>query len=425
MRLCRLCFFLVMFFIFHSHLSLAKTQAKRQLVAENFSYELANADIFAWIEGNKIGKVKDEKNNMAKQLERFILNASNKLSFAIYGLSKQQWLTNAIAKLRQQGVVVEAVVDQSRGAAGDWMPDNFVYSETAFLPQIIGVAQVMVDLNKSGERPRSSQMHNKFVVADDRSVWLGTTNLSHTGIGAEYNANNTLIVHSAAVARLYAQEFDQMFRDKRFSRSKQTVAPRHELVFKDNTRVSVYFSPQDDTINTAIIPAINAAKKSISIAMFYLTSKPIVQALCAAVGRNIGVKIILDAVANVHPSSPFQALSECGVDVKVENWGGKMHMKTAIIDDATVIVGSMNWSERGNSANDENTMVIKNNRKLRQEMQVYFTRLWDTLRTKAGKNRIRAEGYQSINSCIDGLDNDHDGLRDAQEWSCQPRMLGR
>ena len=206
MRLRSLCFLL--FVCLYSSALLAKTIFSNT----NFSYELANADIFAWINGDKVGKVYDEKNHMAKKLERFILDANNKLSFAIYGLSKQKWLTDSITKLRKQGVVIEAVVDQSRGAVGDWMPRNFVYSDTAFLPSIIGQAQVVVDLNRTGMRPRSSQMHNKFVVADNRSVWLGTTNLSHTGIGSEYNANNTVVVHSPAVAQLYAQEFEQMFR---------------------------------------------------------------------------------------------------------------------------------------------------------------------------------------------------------------------
>lgn len=419
MRLCSLCFLLAVFL--HSSSLLSKTT----FAAENFAYELANANIFAWINGDKIGKVQDEKNHMAKKLEEFILNANSRLSFAIYGLSKQKWLTDSIRQLRKQGVIVEAVVDQSKGAVGDWMPRNFIYSETAFLPNILGQSRVVVDLNKSGMRPRSSQMHNKFVVADDSSVWLGTTNLSHTGIGSEYNANNTLIVHSATIAQLYAKEFEQMFHGKKFSRSKHVLDAPREVVFKDQTSVSVYFSPQDNTVNNAILPAIDSAREFIDVAMFYLTAKPIVRSLCAAVARGVRVKIILDAVANRHPSSPFQELSTCGADVKVENWGGKMHMKTAIIDKNTVILGSMNWSARGNSANDENTMVIKNNRKLQQELQSYFDRLWNTLRVKRGKDRIQAEGYQSINSCVDGLDNDHDGLRDAQELSCQPRMLGR
>ena len=46
--------------------------------------------------------------------------------------------------------------------------------------------------------------------------------------------------------------------------------------------------------------------------------------------------------------------------VKAENYAGKMHAKTIIIDDEYLILGSMNFTYSGENKNDENVLVIKN-----------------------------------------------------------------
>ena len=79
----------------------------------------------------------------------------------------------------------------------------------------------------------------------------------------------------------------------------------------------------------------------------------------------------------------------------------------------------MNWSKSGNTRNDENLAVIKNNAQLAQELGVYFDSLWRSLSNKSQRNKIFAEGLTSINSCSDGLDNDHDGRVDMKDRGCR------
>ncbi len=402
--------------------SLSGQTSGRVFSAEPFVFHLHTSDIFPWITGKKQGAVGAEKNAMGQALEQFLLAAKERVALAFYGVSRQPWLLRALSQLRQRGVQVQAVVDQKRGAVGSWLPENFTYRGTAKLPHYLGIANIVIDLNDSGRYPRRTIMHHKYALTDSRQVWFGTANLSHTGVGAEYNANVALMLTSPPVAALFSHEFRQMFEEHRFSKAKLRQAGTRTVVFGDGTEVSVWFSPQDNVIDHAIIPALNAARQTVDIGMFYLTERTVVHALCAAAAREVRVRIIIDAVANAHPSSPYWDLRRCGVNVKVENWGGKMHMKTAIIDGDLarnrVIVGSMNWSKSGNTRNDENTAVIRHNRQLAQELGAYFSQLWRTLSNKSQRRRIFAEGLNSINSCFDGLDNDHDGMIDAQDRGC-------
>ena len=110
----------------------------------------------------------------------------------------------------------------------------------------------MVPDQLDGTPRAGSIMHNKFMVFDRRSVWLGSTNLSYTGVGSEYNANTSILIDSKDIALLYANEFYQMYSKKRFSTKKLPRSSRKALQFKDGTKVSVYFSPQDNALEAAV-----------------------------------------------------------------------------------------------------------------------------------------------------------------------------
>lgn len=412
MRALLLCFLCVSFYLS------AKSQPIVN-VGKPFEFELHTSNIFPWITGQKNGAVVAEKNSMGKGLEKFLLSSKSELLLALYGVSKQPWLLAVIETLRDRGVTVQAVVDQKRGAVGDWVGRNFTYPDTAKLPSYLGLRNISIDLNAKGRYPRPSIMHHKYVVSDSDGLWFGTANLSHTGVGAEYNANVALSVRSSHLAGLFRDEFRQMFDHHRFSKAKRVLNNHKIFKFKDGTAVQAFFSPQDGVIDRAILPVVRSAQRTIDIGMFYLTDRAIVQELCRASDRGVQVRIIVDAVANSHPSSPYQYLRRCQVNIKVENWGGKMHMKTSIVDSNRVIIGSMNWSRAGDERNDENLVVIDNNNRLVKELSAYFDGMWRSLSNKSQTTRIMAEGRSSINSCSDGLDNDHDGRVDDKDGGCR------
>jgi hypothetical protein len=125
----------------------------------------------------------------------------------------------------------------------------------------------------------------------------------------------------------------------------------------------------------------------------------------------------MDATAATNGYSKHTLLRAAGVPLKVEDWGGKMHAKSAIVDGETVIVGSMNWTGAGEGGNDENTLVFKSVSHGRA-YQAWFDRLWDRIPDRWLTERPDPEGPESGGACQDGSDNDFDRLADASDPGC-------
>ncbi len=405
--------------------------AKEAIIPTNgpFQYKLQLADIECWLDQTCSGLVNDHGyRNFATELDKILSSATKSLDIAIYGLRNQDWFLERLKKLKRKRVKMRATIDQQRGALGEWdVLRNFAYPDAKKLVKVLGSSRVRPDVNKNGSPRTGSIMHNKFFIIDNKAVWSGSTNISDTGTGVEYNANSSILIKSPALAKLFKAEFEQMYVERCYGSCKakknSPQKPRQpKLRFSDGTIVSTYFAPQDSPQDTAIIPFIRSTKKSINVSIFFLTSKPIVQELIQAHSRGVRVRIINDATAARHRSSQLLELLEAGVDIRVENWGGKMHMKTATADGNKALIGSMNWSNAGNNKNDESVLVIENNPTLTSELDDYFSYLWSSLDSIVDDPYYRipkAESFDSINSCIDGINNDHSGGMDAEAISCQ------
>lgn len=390
----------------------------RQTAKSTFKYELFTTDVLSWARGERTGVVEDSKGPMAQGLHGLLKKATRKVDLAVYGIQEQQWAFEALEQLSAKGVQIRAVVDQKKGSVGDWSEENFTYPQTARLAEVLTSSSIVPDQNRNGKVRSSTIMHDKFVAVDDRYLWTGSSNLSHTCMGSDYNANISILMDSPEVTEIFEEEFKSMHEDKLFGRDK-SEGEGHHLSFTDGTALSIYFSPQHDALHSGVIPLLENAKTSIDIGMFYLTDVDVVDTLKASARRGVKVRLIYDAVAAAHPSSLHQELREAGVEVRIENWGGKMHMKAAVVDRKHAIIGSMNWTNAGNMSNDENTLVIRNNVKLAKQLGGYLDDLWSDLSHTSIARDPRAESPQSINSCFDGIDNDHDGLVDAEESLCK------
>lgn len=391
----------------------------------DFTYELFLSDVHCWISRECEGIVRERPDGrFVERLDRHLSTATKSLDLAIYGVRYQDWLLNRIRSLRNKGISVRATIDQTRGRLGDWrIKENFAYRDAFKLYQTLGQANLKPDRNLDGSPRTASIMHNKFYVVDESSVFLGSTNFSETGTGKEYNANSSIIIFSPEIAKLFSQEFAQMFSRGLYSIYKNRHSKPQDFEFRDGTKASVYFAPQDKPIDRAVVPFIESAKKRLSVGIFFLTSSLVQDALIDAHRRGVELRIINDATAARHPSSIIWALRNAGIDVRVENWGGKMHMKTAIADGIHTLIGSMNWSDAGNTTNDESVVVIKNHRQLAAEVEEYLDSLWENLPNSLNSRNYRdprAESLESINSCFDGINNDHVGGFDTEVPECHP-----
>lgn len=125
---------------------------------------------------------------------------------------------------------------------------------------------------------------------------------------------------------------------------------------------------------------IKNAKNYIYIPAFYLTRKSLIYELIDAKKRGVEIKIIVDASSVEGKYVDIDFMKNNNLEVKVESWPGKMHMKSIIIDDNMLIIGSMNFTKQGEKMNDENCLIIENSQHLTQKYKEHFLELWNSIK---------------------------------------------
>jgi phosphatidylserine/phosphatidylglycerophosphate/cardiolipin synthase-like enzyme len=184
-----------------------------------------------------------------------------------------------------------------------------------------------------------------------------------------------------------------------------------------NSTAEIYFAPKDDPV-TRITQLINTSKQYVYMPTFLITHRKIADSLIAAKKRGVDVRVIIDANGANTSHSKHQLLRESGIILKTENYAGKLHAKSIIIDDEYIITGSMNFSYSGAEKNDENVLII-NNKVLAKGFKDFFLYIWTKIPNKYLKQNVHPESKESIGSCSDGVDNNFNGLIDNEEKLCR------
>jgi len=385
------------------------------------------------------------ESKICNELLYLIENASKSIDFAVYGLRGQKDVLNALIGAKKRGVKIRGVIDKDvRGKTyySDTylLEENFESVKSDFEKDLNTLSLLKnKEYKDKCERPDGHEgplqcfegkgyaskeklkfsgdiMHNKFFIVDSEYIWTGSANLSDTGTGG-YNANVVASIKSKYLADHYLIEFEQMFNDGSFHRSKKKLRKQDIKTEIDGQEIELFFSPQGYAMYRGVIPLIKEATKSIDISMFFLTHKNVSKELVTAKNRGINVRVIIDATSASNGYSKHQYLRDNGISLKVENWGGKMHMKSAIIDKKHLIVGSMNWTSAGESKNDENTLIIKNF-KGAPKYQRFYNLMWNSIPDKWLREDPLPESKDSGTSCYDGIDNDFDGKIDTKDQNC-------
>lgn len=243
----------------------------------------------------------------------------------------------------------------------------------------------------------SGLMHHKFMVIDHKRVIAGSSNYTLSDIHGDFehpdtkgNVNHLLRINNAQVANLFSEEFNYMWGDSelgiehKFSLAKPWRSP--QSFSENNTQITIQFSPtsrqQDWNLSTngLIGQTIDSATKSVDLALFVFSEQELADLLQHKHDQGVEIKGIFDpGFAHRYYSEMLDMLGvslylHCQPEANNHPWlnqvdtvgiaqiepGDKLHHKVAVIDDATVISGSQNWSEAANYQNDEAVIVISN-----------------------------------------------------------------
>lgn len=366
------------------------------------THEFGNLKVFFTDSTTKLFPDRKCSTLVCQEILSNINQAKNSIDIAIYGYSTTPVIEEALKSAIDRGVKVRLVYDlNSKGVN--------IYPNTNQLIKIIKSCS-----NDGNSLEVGNIMHNKFYIFDESTLITGSANLSHTDMSG-FNSNSIIKIKSPEVAQIYKKEFEQMFSGKYHS-DKTSTSTKNISV--SGIKMQVYFSPQDKSITNAVIPLIRNAKNYIYIPTFVLTEKRVTDELIKAKQRGVDVKIIIDALNASIKHSKHNELRAGGVLVKTENYAGKMHSKSMIVDDRYTIIGSMNFSYSGENKNDENLIVIESP-EITNAYKEFFLYQWSQIDDKWLEYNVRAEGIHSIGSCSDGIDNNYDGFIDADDPACK------
>ena len=388
---------------------------------------------------------------IGKGLLRTIDSSKKSLDMAVYGFRNQPEIFEALQRAKERGVRIRLITDRTTDGKNYYSSteefedlvgnvktdlqadlhsasieqntfDPFWPAPKGFLgpPQTLGYtigndkAIIAVHASKDKFPFTGDIMHNKFVISDNQRVWTGSCNLSDSGTGG-YNANIACIITSKAISSQFSREFELMYTEGWFHRSKNDFREDFDAtIISGQRKLYLGFCPQNYVVQNHLSPAIRNARETIDIAIFYLTHKYITADLIDAHRRGVKVRIIIDATSASNGYSKHRILREIGIPVKVENWGGKMHMKACCIDGERLVLGSMNWTSAGERNNDENFILLESQLES-QSYNRFFNELWESIPERCLVDDPDPESLASPGSTTDGVDNDFDDLIDDKD----------
>lgn len=212
------------------------------------------------------------------------------------------------------------------------------------------------------EHPKEGRklMHQKALAIDHHYAWLGSANFTSTSFCKDDNI-------------IIGLKSDQLC---------EGIIKDSSCTFTVNGQQAQYFSLPNDgqAALQTLLDKIKTAKKTIKVAMFALTYPPIIQELHEAKQRGVQIEIIIDKEYKNLCLQQIQKIAGCSLPLRYKITPYKLHYKFAVIDQKTLVIGSVNWSENGFCLNSECMLILDN---LTKKQTKKLNRIWKSLRAES------------------------------------------
>jgi phosphatidylserine/phosphatidylglycerophosphate/cardiolipin synthase-like enzyme len=125
----------------------------------------------------------------------------------------------------------------------------------------------------------------------------------------------------------------------------------------DETLWQVCFTPEENC-SDQIVGLIETARHSIFLQVYSFTSTQIANALMRAAKRGVHVEIILDKSTRSAKYSSGDILANKGIPVYIDSAHSMADDKVILIDEETVMTGSINFSKGALESNGGNLLIL-------------------------------------------------------------------
>ncbi|MBI5881784.1 MAG: DUF1669 domain-containing protein [Elusimicrobia bacterium] len=319
--------------------------------------------------------------------------AKQSVDVAMFALRSRR-ITDALARAKARNVRVRMVMDESQstseyfGPFVGWLATQGIEVKTLAGP------------NPDSDFPMAEKTHHKFMILDGKLVETGSANW--TKRASVDNYENAHFLDDKTDAAAFSFAFEHMFKlAKAFAApDAPPVLPTDDALLHDilnppppkptppapdlpdmpaapivdfhGVQLPAYALLPENPIAPAIIKAIDAARKTVRLALYEFTSDSILEALRRAKARGVKIEIVLDR-AHLYtsginhedeprkPKPQVVALAKEGFGVKVLRGkrSGVMHNKILMVDDELAGFGSYNLTDVAEQSHFENFIFTK------------------------------------------------------------------
>ena len=286
-------------------------------------------------------------NAFAGSIEEKLIQWINAAQVSIHIASFEFNLTpvaEALIAAKNRGVDVKWITDDEYGLKIDSEPERRQFS------LLMGAGIEVKD-----DAGREAFMHNKFWIFDQQAVWTGSTNITVNGIFKQNN--NVIVLRSPEIAYIYEREFQELWSGQFGPRAPSTISNQWAIL--DTTPVQVLFSSEDNAMSS-LLAVVNDAKFSIRFLAFSFTDDALAQTMIERFKAGVDVQGVYETLASTSIYSDLKTFWCAGVPVRQDGNGSLMHNKVIIVDNSTVITGSLNFTAGANEKNEENVIIIDN-----------------------------------------------------------------
>ncbi|MFV0339053.1 MAG: phospholipase D-like domain-containing protein [Parachlamydiaceae bacterium] len=266
--------------------------------------------------------------NIRDTLVESIRQANKSVSIVIYAL-KDRKLIKALNQKAEEGVKVLILCDHEASA---------------------GVEELLHKKIKLIPRAAQGLMHQKIVVIDAETIWIGSANFTHDSLTKHFNLVETIKCKEVA-SRILMQMGNMSHHGKivgsfpiRFTLKKQAS--------------TLHFLPDNGEALGELKKMIGSAKKSVRVAMYTFTRQDLADCLVQAKKRGVDVEVAMDLSTSRNASKKIAALlKKEKIPLHFNSGQELLHHKFVWIDENYLAHGSANWTLAAFQQNDDCIMI--------------------------------------------------------------------
>ena len=182
---------------------------------------------------------------------------------------------------------------------------------------------------------------------------------------------NIIVLTILVIGLIYAADIGLL---KRLTYS---FEPENTHIAEAPSYTEIAFSPKEGATDL-IIKVLKSSEKSVKIAAYSFTSRPIADSIIEAKKRGVKIQAVVDK-SQIRKSSHsiVPRLLEEKIPVRVDYKHSLQHNKYIIVDGKTLQTGSFNYSAAAQNRNAENVIVLWNIPSIVKIYDANWENLWN------------------------------------------------